>query len=95
MKLKPLGRTDLLVTELCLGTMTWGSQNTEAEGHAQIDMALEGDYGDIRAFVHALETSAEFIVIEDIRLAEGQAPDAPLSLSMRLSTYFRGDPGGA
>ncbi len=41
MKLKPLGRTSLLVTEICLGTMTWGSQNTEAEGHAQIDMALE------------------------------------------------------
>lgn len=43
MKLKPLGRTDLRVTELCLGTMTWGSQNTEAEGHAQIDMALDQD----------------------------------------------------
>ena len=41
MKLKPLGRTDLQVTEICLGTMTWGSQNTEAEGHAQIDMALD------------------------------------------------------
>ena len=41
MKLKPLGRTDLRVTEICLGTMTWGSQNTEAEGHAQIDMALD------------------------------------------------------
>jgi aryl-alcohol dehydrogenase-like predicted oxidoreductase len=41
MKLKPLGRTDLRVTELCLGTMTWGSQNTEVEGHAQIDMALD------------------------------------------------------
>jgi len=41
MKLKPLGRTDLLVTEICLGTMTWGSQNSEAEGHAQIDMALD------------------------------------------------------
>jgi aryl-alcohol dehydrogenase-like predicted oxidoreductase len=41
MKLKRLGRTDLRVTELCLGTMTWGSQNTEAEGHAQIDLALE------------------------------------------------------
>jgi aryl-alcohol dehydrogenase-like predicted oxidoreductase len=41
MKLKPLGRTDLQVTEICLGTMTWGSQNSEAEGHAQIDMALE------------------------------------------------------
>jgi aryl-alcohol dehydrogenase-like predicted oxidoreductase len=41
MKLKPLGRTDLRVTEICLGTMTWGSQNTEAEGHAQIDLALD------------------------------------------------------
>ncbi|WP_316356664.1 aldo/keto reductase [Devosia sp.] len=41
MKLKPLGRTDLLVTEICLGTMTWGSQNSQAEGHAQIDMALD------------------------------------------------------
>jgi len=41
MKRNPLGRTDLRVTEICLGTMTWGSQNTEAEGHAQIDMALE------------------------------------------------------
>lgn len=41
MNKKPLGRTDLLVTELCLGTMTWGSQNTEAEGHAQIAMARD------------------------------------------------------
>lgn len=37
----PLGRTGLAVSELCLGTMTWGTQNTEAEAHAQIDMALE------------------------------------------------------
>jgi len=41
MKQKPLGRTDILVTELCLGTMTWGSQNTEQEGHDQIDLALD------------------------------------------------------
>ena len=41
MKLKSLGRTDLRVSELCLGSMTWGSQNTEAEGHAQIDFALD------------------------------------------------------
>ena len=62
MKLKPLGRTDLLVTELCLGTMTWGSQNTEAEGHAQIDMALEAglnfmDTAEIYAVPRSLETS--------------------------------------
>ncbi|RVT85699.1 aldo/keto reductase [Rhodobacteraceae bacterium CCMM004] len=33
--------TDIAVSALCLGTMTWGSQNTEAEGHAQLDRALD------------------------------------------------------
>ena len=35
-----LGRTDIEVTSICLGTMTWGEQNTEAEGHAQLDRAI-------------------------------------------------------
>ncbi|RUU49725.1 aldo/keto reductase, partial [Mesorhizobium sp. M7A.T.Ca.TU.009.01.1.1] len=35
-----LGRTDLLVTQICLGSMTWGQQNTEAEGYAQMDLAF-------------------------------------------------------
>ena len=41
MKTLMLGKTGLTVSELCLGTMTWGTQNTESEGHAQADMALE------------------------------------------------------
>ncbi len=41
MQTKPLGRTDIRVSDLCLGTMTWGTQTTEAEGHAQIDAALD------------------------------------------------------
>lgn len=41
MQMKPLGRTGVQVSELCLGSMTWGTQNTEAEGHAQIDRALD------------------------------------------------------
>ncbi|WP_338721069.1 aldo/keto reductase [Devosia sp. XK-2] len=41
MQFKSLGRTDITVTDICLGTMTWGSQNTEAEGHAQIAMARD------------------------------------------------------
>jgi aryl-alcohol dehydrogenase-like predicted oxidoreductase len=36
-----LGNTDLKVSKICLGTMTWGEQNTEAEGHAQMTYALE------------------------------------------------------
>jgi aryl-alcohol dehydrogenase-like predicted oxidoreductase len=41
MEYRRLGRTDLNVSLLCLGTMTWGQQNTEADGHAQMDYALE------------------------------------------------------
>lgn len=41
MKKTLLGRTGIEVSELCLGSMTWGSQNTPEEGHAQIDRALE------------------------------------------------------
>jgi len=41
MKMNPLGRTGLMVSELCLGSMTWGTQNTEDEGHAQIGRSLD------------------------------------------------------
>lgn len=41
MDMKKLGSLDIEVTDVCLGTMTWGSQNTEAEGHAQIAMARD------------------------------------------------------
>jgi len=41
MKRNKLGASALEVSELCLGTMTWGEQNSEAEAHAQIDWALE------------------------------------------------------
>ncbi len=40
-EMRQLGRTDLQVSSCCLGTMTWGQQNTEAEGHAQMNYALE------------------------------------------------------
>jgi len=40
MKYKTLGRTGFSVSEICLGTMTWGTQNTEAEAHEQMDHAF-------------------------------------------------------
>ena len=41
MRRNRLGRTDIEVSALCLGTMTWGEQNSEAEAHAQLDRALD------------------------------------------------------
>lgn len=41
MKYAKLPNTSLTVSKLCLGTMTWGRQNTESDGHAQLDVALE------------------------------------------------------
>ncbi len=35
-----LGNTDISVSRICLGTMTWGHQNTEEEAHQQMDYAL-------------------------------------------------------
>jgi len=40
MEYRELGRTGIKVSSLCLGTMTWGDQNSEADGHAQMDYAL-------------------------------------------------------
>ncbi|MGQ3212891.1 MAG: aldo/keto reductase [Shinella sp.] len=40
MKYNPLGRTGISVSEICLGTMTWGSQNSEQDAHDQLDYAF-------------------------------------------------------
>ena len=43
MKKRPLGKTGISVSEICLGTMTWGEQNTKAEAFEQMDYALSKD----------------------------------------------------
>lgn len=41
MKYTTLPQTDIKVSKICLGTMTWGNQNTQDEGFAQMDLALD------------------------------------------------------
>lgn len=41
MEYRPLGNSGIRVSALCLGTMTWGEQNSEAEAHEQLDYAID------------------------------------------------------
>ncbi|AEH01063.1 aldo/keto reductase [Lacinutrix sp. 5H-3-7-4] len=41
MKYTTLPSTNIKVSKICLGSMTWGNQNTEAEGHKQLDFAID------------------------------------------------------
>lgn len=43
MEFRKLGNTDIDVSVICLGTMTWGEQNSEADAHEQLDYALTQD----------------------------------------------------
>src|SRR5204862_298550 len=58
----------------------------------KIDMDLSGNYGNIRAFVHQLETAPEFVVIDNIELGQGSGQNnetGALGVTIHLSTYYR------
>jgi hypothetical protein len=58
-------------------------------------MNLEGDYEDIRKFIYELESGPEFLIIDDITLAQAQGDSAkPLSLTVAMSAYYRLGPNG-
>ena len=52
-------------------------------------MNLSGEYDDIRGFIYELETAPDFVVIDNVKLAEGSEANAPLSVSLDVSTYYR------
>jgi hypothetical protein len=53
-----------------------------------MSMRLAGSYEDIRGFIYALETSPEFVVIEQVRLSEATRSSG-LELALDVSTYYR------
>jgi Tfp pilus assembly protein PilO len=52
-------------------------------------LVLEGNYQDIRRFIHSVETAPEFLVIDNVALALRNEPNAPLLLTLAVSTYYR------
>jgi type IV pilus assembly protein PilO len=52
-------------------------------------MRLSGEYDDIRGFIYTVETSPDFVIIDNVKLAEGIDADSPLSVFLEVSTYYR------
>jgi hypothetical protein len=63
-------------------------------GHMAIRMVLQGDYANLRHFIYELERAQEFVIIDDVTLAESNASD-PITLTLNLSTYYRLAPNGS
>lgn len=55
----------------------------------QITMVLEGNYADVRRFIYALETTPEFLILDNVALVQANQPGAPLVLTVQVSTYYR------
>jgi hypothetical protein len=52
-------------------------------------ISLEGDWNDIRQLIYEIETGPDFMVIDNVSLAEGESATAPLSLTLEISTYYQ------
>lgn len=63
-------------------------------GRLRTRMTLEGDYTALRQFIYDLETTPEFIIIDDVTLSETEQ-NRPLMLAVELSTYYRQGANGA
>lgn len=78
------------------------SRRVAAAGHErggsldrlEIDIALEGDYQDVRQFIYRLETGPSFVVVDNLTLEQGMTEGDVLRLSLKLSTYYRAEADG-
>ena len=55
----------------------------------RVEYEFTGEYDDVRQLIYDIETTPDFIVIDKMTLGEGQEPQAPLTLTLELSTYYR------
>jgi len=56
----------------------------------QIHMVLQGDYASLRRFIYDVESAPEFVIIDNVTLAQSD-PTKPLTLLMELSAYYSVD----
>ena len=91
MQYRHLGHSDIKVSILCLGTMTWGEQNTPAQAFAQLDMATEAgvnfiDTAEIYPVPTAASTYGETERILGQWLARGSRPREQLIIASKVAS---------
>ena len=59
-----------------------------------VTMALQGEYGDIRRFIHRVEASSSFVVVTGVELTQRESSDGSLEVAIQLATYYRVAHGG-
>ncbi|RPJ71988.1 MAG: hypothetical protein EHM24_10590 [Acidobacteria bacterium] len=88
-----------LARECNLRYVRRGAGEVEARGDGQLNqwkigIVLEGDYANMRQFIHRLENAPYFVVIDELSIEQGRAAGDTLVLSLSLSTYYRASHGG-
>jgi Tfp pilus assembly protein PilO len=58
-------------------------------GKLTATVTLVGEYRNIRRFIYELETSPEFLVLENVALSQTQEHDQSLNVTVKISTYYR------
>lgn len=66
-----------------------------ALGKMTMEVTVSGEYSNVRRFIHALENSPQFLVLESVALTQASGEGRALNLVARVSTYFRSGGNGA
>jgi len=61
----------------------------------EIGIVLEGDYPEVRRFIHDLESAPQFMVIDELTIEQGRSTGAELTLTLAISTYYRTTSNGS
>ena len=69
-------------------------EKTSQLGRVRTRMVLEGSYESVRRFLYELETTPEFIIVDDVSLGQPE-PNKPVTLVLEVSTYYRQGRDGA
>lgn len=96
MRAIPLGSTSETITDYCLGTMTWGTQTSQADAHTQMDMALEAgiDIVDTAEMYPVNPVRAETVGGTETIVGNWNAANAGRRGEYKLATKISGLNGG-